>query len=149
MKVLQLKNSYWPVRTLLIPLALCYLPKSTHQIMVASQASPTVKLKGKKVQSGRQPPLEYHLSCFTMNFGQSLIKNMDIFPEEGAKTVSWSDLLFIHPFQIFTVTRFCPCASSICWFNVLTKLQFKKSGLDSLIHLTKSYWVMLDLITCV
>lgn len=56
--------------------------------MVASQASPTVKLKGKKVQSGRQPPLEYHLSCFTMNFGQSLIKNMGIFPEEGAKTVS-------------------------------------------------------------
>lgn len=56
--------------------------------MVASQASPTLMLKGKKVQLGGQQSLEYHLSFFTMNFGQSLVKNMGIFPEEGAKTVS-------------------------------------------------------------
>lgn len=57
-------------------------------MVAATQASPTVMLEAKKVAPGREPSLENQISCFTISLGQSLVKNMGIFLEEGGDNVS-------------------------------------------------------------
>lgn len=80
-------------------------------------------------------------SCFTMSLGQSLVKNTDFyfFLMKVARTSAEGTCYSFVPFKFsLTHTYSCPCTSNAWLFYAFTKLRFEKSGVGSIIHLTKS-----------